>query len=65
MSEPLRLADDDRQLLEDVRGLLQRVTALLRDVLAALPRPVPPGDWGRSSPPEGAMPPALQRRDPR
>jgi len=47
MSEPLRLADDDRRLLEENRRLGQQLAALMRGVLAALPRPTPPGDWGR------------------
>lgn len=42
MNEPVMLHPDDRRLL-------QEVAALLRGLMAAIPRPVPPGDWGRSS----------------
>lgn len=40
----------------DDRRLLQEVAALLRGLMAAIPRPTPPGDWGRGqSAPERAL----------
>lgn len=40
MTDTVTLHPDDRRLL-------QEVAALLRGLQASLPRPVPPGDWGR------------------
>lgn len=47
----VQLSEEDRRLLEDNRRLMQQNAALMRGVLASLPKPVPPGDWGRSSAP--------------
>jgi hypothetical protein len=44
----LTLRQEDRRLLEQFGQQLQSVAALIRGMLASQPRPVPPGDWGRS-----------------